>query len=52
MVSLLLNYRSKKAGGAATAHVGRSALTDWDLFILGAVSKLIATGVTYPYVSC
>jgi len=25
-------------------------LTDWDFFMLGAISKLIATGVTYPYI--
>ncbi|KAI0265893.1 mitochondrial carrier domain-containing protein [Gloeopeniophorella convolvens] len=25
-------------------------LTDWDFFLLGAVSKLVATGVTYPYI--
>ncbi|CAK9783919.1 mitochondrial carrier [Cutaneotrichosporon oleaginosum] len=47
MVSLLLNYRAKKAGAIAVAT--RSALSDRDLFVLGALSKLIATGVTYPY---
>ncbi|KAI0284873.1 mitochondrial carrier [Russula brevipes] len=25
-------------------------LTDWDFFLLGAVSKLVATGLTYPYI--
>ncbi|KAF8494103.1 mitochondrial carrier [Russula emetica] len=25
-------------------------LTDWDFFLLGALSKLVATGVTYPYI--
>ncbi|KAI0246985.1 mitochondrial carrier [Lactifluus subvellereus] len=25
-------------------------LTDWDFFLLGAVSKFVATGVTYPYI--
>ncbi|KAI9462048.1 mitochondrial carrier [Russula earlei] len=31
---------------------GRTAirLTDWDFFLLGAVSKLVATGSTYPYI--
>jgi adenine nucleotide transporter 17 len=47
MVSLLLNYRAKKAGAIAVAT--RSALSDRDLFVLGALSKLIATGITYPY---
>ncbi|KAN0097255.1 Mitochondrial carrier domain containing protein [Tylopilus felleus] len=27
-----------------------SMLTDWDFFILGAFSKLVATGTTYPYI--
>lgn len=53
MVSLLLNYRANKAGvdpnGPVAKIVGRSALSDRDLFLLGALSKLIATGVTYPY---
>ncbi|KAG6378919.1 peroxisomal membrane protein PMP47B [Boletus reticuloceps] len=25
-------------------------LTDWDFFVLGAFSKLVATGTTYPYI--
>ncbi|KAJ3999012.1 mitochondrial carrier domain-containing protein [Lentinula boryana] len=25
-------------------------LTDWDFFVLGAISKLVATSVTYPYI--
>jgi len=29
---------------------GGALLTDWDFFMLGAISKLIATGVTYPYI--
>jgi hypothetical protein len=49
MVSLLLNYRAKKSGAPSGAHIGRSALSDWDLFLLGAISKLFATGTTYPY---
>lgn len=53
MVSLLLKHRANKAGTTPTGGVaklaGRSSLTDWDLFMLGALSKLIATGVTYPY---
>ncbi|BEJ12326.1 hypothetical protein CspHIS471_0207860 [Cutaneotrichosporon sp. HIS471] len=47
MVTLLLNYRAKKSGSATVGT--RSALSDWDLFMLGAISKLIATGITYPY---
>ena len=29
----------------------RGSLSDWDLFFLGAASKLVATGGTYPVVS-
>ncbi|KIK95637.1 hypothetical protein PAXRUDRAFT_32861 [Paxillus rubicundulus Ve08.2h10] len=27
-----------------------AVLGDWDFFILGALSKLVATGITYPYI--
>lgn len=27
-----------------------AVLTDWDFFLLGALSKLVATGTTYPYI--
>ncbi|KXN90252.1 Peroxisomal membrane protein PMP47B [Leucoagaricus sp. SymC.cos] len=36
-----------RAAGAAAAVV---ALSDWDFFLLGAISKLIATTATYPYI--
>lgn len=39
----LVRHR-RKAG-----RVG-ALLTDWDFFLLGAISKLVATGVTYPYI--
>ncbi|THV08585.1 mitochondrial carrier [Dendrothele bispora CBS 962.96] len=29
---------------------GSALLTDWDFFVLGALSKLVATSVTYPYI--
>ena len=48
LVTILLSYRQARSGTTATKPVGRSALSDWDLFLLGAVSKLIATGGTYP----
>ena len=35
--------RRRKARGSA------GALTDFDFFLLGALSKLVATGATYPY---
>ncbi|KAJ6539326.1 mitochondrial carrier [Mycena capillaripes] len=36
-----------RAAGVATAV---AALTDWDFFLLGALSKLVATSSTYPYI--
>lgn len=51
---MLLAYRAAKSGITATGKqgvLGRSSLSDWDLFFLGAASKLVATGGTYPYVS-
>ncbi|WVQ79808.1 hypothetical protein IAT38_001908 [Cryptococcus sp. DSM 104549] len=51
LTSLLLTYRLASQGSTPTGNksIGRSSLTDWDLFILGAASKLVATGGTYPY---
>lgn len=54
LVALLLSYRLSRSGGTGVgkhAGTGRSSLSDWDMFMLGAVSKLVATGGTYPYVS-
>lgn len=57
LVGVLLAYRVSKKGNAPTGAMankgglGRSNLSDWDMFMLGAVSKLVATGGTYPYVS-
>nr|ODN91664.1 solute carrier family 25 (peroxisomal adenine nucleotide transporter), member 17 [Cryptococcus depauperatus CBS 7855] len=52
LVSLLLGYRIVSRGitPTSTKSLGRSSLSDWDLFMLGAVSKLIATSSTYPYI--
>ncbi|KAJ7498952.1 mitochondrial carrier domain-containing protein [Mycena latifolia] len=36
-----------RAAGVATAV---AVLTDWDFFLLGALSKLVATSSTYPYI--
>ncbi|EKD02911.1 peroxisomal membrane protein [Trichosporon asahii var. asahii CBS 8904] len=47
LVSAVLTWRAKRSG--TTSVAGRGSLTDWDFFILGALSKLVATGVTYPY---
>jgi adenine nucleotide transporter 17 len=52
LVSVLLTYRLSRTGVTPTgkAAMGRSSLSDWDMFFLGAASKLVATGGTYPYV--
>lgn len=50
LVGVLLAWRLARKGSQPTGKVGRSSLTDWDLFMLGAVSKLVATGGTYPYI--
>jgi adenine nucleotide transporter 17 len=42
---ILTRRAAKLRGGVA------SPLTDLDFFLLGAVSKLFATGVTYPYLT-
>ncbi|KAI8982760.1 mitochondrial carrier [Trametes punicea] len=47
--NFLVKTRTAKlrAGGAKHAV---AVLSDWDYFLLGAVSKLIATSSTYPYI--
>ncbi|TYJ52460.1 hypothetical protein B9479_006935 [Cryptococcus floricola] len=52
LVSLLLGFRLAKQGATPTGKtaLGRSSLSDWDLFFLGALSKLVATSGTYPYI--
>lgn len=48
MKNFLIKSRTAKlraTGGLATAV---AVLTDWDYFLLGALSKLVATGLTYP----
>lgn len=55
LVGAVLAYRLAKvnkgaAAGSAKVTLGRSALSDWDMFMLGALSKLVATGGTYPYI--
>lgn len=47
--NFLIKRRTAKmrAGGAGGAV---AVLSDWDFFFLGALSKLVATGTTYPYI--
>jgi solute carrier family 25 (peroxisomal adenine nucleotide transporter), member 17 len=37
-----------RASGAI-AVTATAILSDWDFFLLGAISKLVATSITYPY---
>ncbi|KAG1779717.1 peroxisomal membrane protein PMP47B [Suillus placidus] len=39
-----LKLKERSSGGAV------AVLSDWDFFVLGALSKLVATGSTYPYI--
>lgn len=47
--NFLIKRRSLKlrAGGS---RIAVAILSDWDFFVLGALSKLVATGSTYPYI--
>jgi len=47
--NILITRRTAKmrAAGAAAAV---AILSDWDFFFLGALSKLVATSTTYPYI--
>ncbi|KAL9712685.1 hypothetical protein Ac2012v2_003922 [Leucoagaricus gongylophorus] len=45
----LVARRTGKLRAAGTAAAVAS-LSDWDFFLLGALSKLIATSATYPYI--
>ncbi|KAJ7276375.1 peroxisomal membrane protein [Mycena haematopus] len=49
MKNFLVARRTAKlrAAGLATAV---AVLTDWDFFLLGALAKLLATSLTYPYI--
>ncbi|WVQ90436.1 hypothetical protein IAS59_004216 [Cryptococcus gattii] len=52
LVTALLKYRLLSHGATPVGKtaLGRSSLSDWDFFILGAASKLVATSSTYPYI--
>ncbi|KAG2348871.1 peroxisomal membrane protein PMP47B [Suillus weaverae] len=39
-----LKLKARSSGDAV------AVLSDWDFFVLGALSKLVATGSTYPYI--
>jgi len=46
----LVSRRTSRLHAAGAAATAVAVLTDWDFFLLGAVSKLVATGATYPYI--
>ncbi|KAG6900952.1 hypothetical protein C0993_004389 [Termitomyces sp. T159_Od127] len=48
--NLLIASRTKKLRAAGAAASVVAILSDWDFFFLGALSKLVATGSTYPYI--
>ncbi|KAG6821256.1 hypothetical protein H0H93_002366 [Arthromyces matolae] len=49
MKNLLIASRTKKLRAAGAVASAVAVLSDWDFFFLGALSKLVATGSTYPY---
>ena len=53
MRGLLERRRALRAGvGSAGAALGGTAgVKAWEVFVMGAIGKAIATGVTYPYIT-
>ena len=47
--NILIARRTRQRRALKGASAAAAVLTDWDFFLLGALSKLIATGSTYPY---
>ena len=47
--NILIARRTRQRRALKGASAAVAVLTDWDFFLLGALSKLIATGSTYPY---
>ncbi|XP_057805957.1 peroxisomal adenine nucleotide carrier 1-like [Salvia miltiorrhiza] len=50
--SRLLKEKTRKRGGEAAASPSPEALSAFSAFMLGAVSKCIATCITYPAIRC
>ncbi|KAL1694382.1 mitochondrial carrier domain-containing protein [Schizophyllum commune] len=48
--NILIARRTRQRRTLKGASAAVAVLTDWDFFLLGALSKLIATGSTYPYI--
>ena len=47
--NFLVKGRTERLRAAGAAAHAVAALSDWDYFLLGALSKLVATSSTYPY---
>ncbi|TFK43557.1 mitochondrial carrier domain-containing protein [Crucibulum laeve] len=48
--NFLIARRTNKLRAAGGAAATIAILSDWDFFFLGALSKLVATSATYPYI--
>ncbi|KAH7914313.1 peroxisomal membrane protein PMP47B [Hygrophoropsis aurantiaca] len=48
--NLLIKRRTERMRAAGGVAAAVAVLTDWDFFFLGALSKMVATGSTYPYI--
>ncbi|KAL1747472.1 mitochondrial carrier domain-containing protein [Schizophyllum fasciatum] len=48
--NILIARRTRQRRALKGAAAAVAVLSDWDFFLLGALSKLIATGSTYPYI--
>jgi len=48
--NFLISRRTQKLRAAGAVATAIAVLSDWDFFLLGAISKLVATGLTYPYI--
>ncbi|PFH46325.1 hypothetical protein AMATHDRAFT_199634 [Amanita thiersii Skay4041] len=48
--NLLISRRTQKLRVTGAAATAVAVLSDWDFFLLGAISKLVATSLTYPYI--
>jgi len=48
--NVLIQRRTARFRTATGATHVLAVLSDWDFFLLGAISKLVATGLTFPYI--
>ncbi|KAJ3547664.1 hypothetical protein NMY22_g1568 [Coprinellus aureogranulatus] len=48
--NFLIKRRTNKLRAVGGKGIAAVSLSDWDFFVLGALSKLVATSFTYPYI--